>query len=365
MRLRQIIREDLRFSLYFEEIIDSIEKEFSLTNWFPLQVKAVIRCEVFYQEITNSPMCLIRIYDMFIRKKISEKKYLLYSHEFRATAHRISNYIIKTLTGEEGICTTKIVFSIRKGKSKVIGMVDYDGYNFKQLIKKKGLHLAPKWVKGENAITYMGYKGEDIWLYKLNISTGKTEILSNIRGINMGSEWSLVLNGFLLTLTKDGNPEIYFQKGNSLTRLTVHKGIDTSPTWAPNSMEIAFVSNRSGSPQIYIMGKDGSNVRRLTFSGSYNTSPAWSPKGDRIAYVSREVDGTFQIHTILTDGEEDMYLTWKGNNTSPHWSPDGLHLCFISDRNGIPELFVMHWDGTGQRRIGRFGDGCDSPRWSQ
>ena len=53
----------------------------------------------------------------------------------------------------------------------------------------------------------------------------------------------------------------------------------------PTAKSIAFVSDRSGSPQVYIMASDGSGVRRLTFEGSYNTNPAWSPKGDRIALL--------------------------------------------------------------------------------
>jgi TolB protein len=247
----------------------------------------------------------------------------------------------------------------------MIGMVDYDGHLFKQLTYKGGLHLYPTWLPNTHSIAYISYKGEDLWLYRLDIPTNKLSVISKEPGLNLGAEWSPDGKEVVLTLTKEGNPELYLLRGTKLKRLTLNNCIDTSPTWSPNGRELAFVSDRSGSPQIYIMSRDGTNVRRLTFDGDYNTSPAWSPKGDRIAYVSREEDGSFQIYTILVNGEENTCLTWAGNNEDPSWSPDGLHLCFISDRNGKCELFTMHWDGSNQRRVASILDGCYTPSWSR
>ena len=52
-----------------------------------------------------------------------------------------------------------------------------------------------------------------------------------------------------------GNSEIYqiSRTGNILQRLTYGAGIDVSPAWSPDGKQMAFVSNRSGNPQIYIM----------------------------------------------------------------------------------------------------------------
>ena len=82
-----------------------------------------------------------------------------------------------------------------------------------------------------------------------------------------------------------------------LQRLTREFSIDVSPVRSPDEKQIAFVSNRNGSPQIYLMDADGGNVRRLTLEGNYNTSPAWSPKGKMIAYEG-SVNGRFQIFVI-------------------------------------------------------------------
>ena len=81
-----------------------------------------------------------------------------------------------------------------------------------------------------------------------------------------------------------------------------------SPTWSPDGNKIAFVSNRTGSPQIYVLDLETGNERRLTFEGKYNTQPSWSPRGDKIAY-SCQVDGFQQVFVIDVDGRNPMQLT--------------------------------------------------------
>ena len=75
--------------------------------------------------------------------------------------------------------------------------------------------------------------------------------------------------------------------GTDVRRLTNHPGIDTSPTWSPLGHQIAFTSDRTGSPQIYVVGVDGTGLRRITFE-SYCDRPTWSPNPyNEIAYASR------------------------------------------------------------------------------
>src|SRR5215470_13155027 len=65
-----------------------------------------------------------------------------------------------------------------------------------------------------------------------------------------------------MTLSKDGNPEIYALTlaTGTLRRLTRHAGIDTEPTWSPTGQQIAFISDRAGSPHVFVMDADGVSV---------------------------------------------------------------------------------------------------------
>ena len=125
---------------------------------------------------------------------------------------------------------------------------------------------------------------------------------------------------------------------------------------------MAFVSNRSGNPQIYIMQVATKETRRVTFQGNYNVNPVWSPKGDRIAYASMS-GNRFDIYTLAVKNGEAQRLTFGGNNESPDFSPDGRMIIFSSTRHGKSALYVMNLNGANQRRITFLNGEQFSPSW--
>ena len=109
---------------------------------------------------------------------------------------------------------------------------------------------------------------------------------------------------------RDGNKEIYMLKANSTKaiNLTNNSADDWDPVWSPDGSELAFVSDRDGANKIYIMDSNGSNVRGLT----EGEDPYWFPDGSRI------------IFTYLLEGEKFMC----GSSIYPRY---GL---FIINTNG-------------------------------
>ena len=126
---------------------------------------------------------------------------------------------------------------------------------------------------------------------------------------------------------------------------------------------MAFVSNRSGSPQIYIKDLINGNEERLTFEVKYCTSPVWS-RLNKIAFSAMS-DGITDIYTINPDGSNMRKLTEsEGNNEDPCWSPDGRYLAFSSSRDGQYGLYIMNSNGQNQRKI-IYSDGEETaPSWS-
>src|SRR5207248_2449256 len=107
-----------------------------------------------------------------------------------------------------------------------------------------------------------------------------TQTLAAFTGINSSPAWSPDGRSLALTLSKDGNPEIYVLTVASATlrRLTRHAGIDTEPTWAPNGRLLAFQSNRLGRWQVFAMTLDGAAPVQITQMPGEHTSPSWSPR---------------------------------------------------------------------------------------
>lgn len=372
--VRQIVIDDLEFSLYFEIVkIDTlkkfsiIEKKVDFTGWQSTGAQVLLVGEL---QVKKKTTLAVRLYDLFTRKIIGTKNYeitdmTLSAANTRWLAHKIADDIIKLLTGEQGVSQTKIAFSLKKGTAKELAVIDYDGYNLQQITNVGELKLFPDWSPNGNKIAYSSYASSNLNIYTYDVNKRTIDLVSNRPGLNTTPAFSPDGKTLAASLNVEGTSDIYVMNadGKNLKRITYERSIEISPTWSPSGQELAFVSDRTGTPQIYIINANGTDMRRLTFEGSYNTSPTWSPRGDLIAYVSRDPDGLNQIYVTDLTGNNRMRLTNLRNNEEPSWSPDGLHITFSSDRTGTYEIYTMHWNGTGQRRITN-SNGAFSPTWS-
>ena len=86
-----------------------------------------------------------------------------------------------------------------------------------------------------------------------------------VQGVSFSPDGSRV--AFARSLAGRWESMVANPNGGSLQRLTHAASIDTDPAWSPTGREIAFTSNRAGSPPIYVMDAQGTNVRRISGSG--------------------------------------------------------------------------------------------------
>ena len=96
--------------------------------------------------------------------------------------------------------------------------------------------------------------------------------------------------------------------GSSLTNLTNNPADDGGPAWSPDGRQIAFVSDRDGDSEIYVMNADGSHQTNLTDNPEAIIWPAWSPDGRQIAFDFRVRDGNTDIYVVNADGSSPTNL---------------------------------------------------------
>ena len=107
---------------------------------------------------------------------------------------------------------------------------------------------------------------------------------------------------------------------------------------APDASRIVFVSNRTGSKELWIANNDGSNQTQLTFfNGPSLGSPRWSPDGKSILFVSNR-SGNQDVWVVAASGGEPRQLTDFPTNEGgpPQWSPDGSEIYFTSPKDAAP-----------------------------
>ena len=94
--------------------------------------------------------------------------------------------------------------------------------------------------------------------------------------------------------------------------------------------KIAFVSDRSGSPEICLMGVRGSGREQLTVGAQVRSAPAMSPSGKRVVYVGRlgNADQVFSVGA--GGGASDQLTSMTGPKRQPEFTPDGKQLLFIA-----------------------------------
>lgn len=173
-------------------------------------------------------------------------------------------------------------------------------------------------------------------LYILSLSSGETSRFTDTPQYDGSPSWSPD-GSYLAYETYGTDLEVVIQtvKDQQLPiPLSESPAADHSPAWSPGGREIAFISTRSGEPEVWLANLDTvgadrfKNISQRPLSNEFH--PAWSASG-QLAWASVEA-GTHSLYWVEPGGEQ-RYL---GSGDWPAWSPDGRALLTsIDDPNQI------------------------------
>jgi hypothetical protein len=122
-------------------------------------------------------------------------------------------------------------------------------------------------------------------------------------------------------------------------------GTNTDPAWSPDGLRIAFVSDRNGNADVWIMNANGSDQTQLTFESGATEAPAWSPDGTRIAYgVSNGTDDDVVVRTL--GGGQLTVAGGPADQDFPIFTPDGSRVIFNDD--SVDGLSIVGGTGAGR-----------------
>ncbi len=136
------------------------------------------------------------------------------------------------------------------------------------------------------------------------------------------------------------------------------------------SGEIAFVSERSGLPQIWIMDTAGENARQVTDLPDGACQPGWSPDGTRLVFISpckgkKELYPGSSLFVVNADGKGLIPLASRpGGDFDPAWSPDGQTIAFTSLRDGKNQIYLYQLADNSVTRLSPSSVYERRPAWS-
>ena len=239
-------------------------------------------------------------------------------------------------------------------------------------------HLAPAISPDGKQIAYFSEKDfYFIDLYLADAETGhverrllKSSFSSNyetFRFIYSGSSWSP--DGRFLALTVKHGPKddiviVDVKHHSEAHRIKVDLNGITTPSWSPDGKQLVFTGYKGGLSDLYLVNVDGTDLRRLTADKNADLEPAWSPDGRTIAFATDRGPATnfdsltysnmrIALYHLDTGAIEMLGDMDQGHNATPQWSPDGHSIAFVSDRNGVSNIYLYD---LGERRLYQLTD---------
>jgi Tol biopolymer transport system component len=166
--------------------------------------------------------------------------------------------------------------------------------------------------------------------------------------------------------------------GSAERPLTQPGSLDYNPSWSAKGDWVVFTSERAGSADLFRIHPDGTGLERMTDDPAFDDQAAFSPDGSRIVFVSTRAGGRANLWILDAASRKATALTsGNGGDFRPSWSPDGSWIAFSSDRDSdfppakgrwerlhLVDIYLIHPDGTGLKRISQHGGFCGSPKWT-
>ncbi|HEY7482078.1 MAG TPA: DPP IV N-terminal domain-containing protein, partial [Gemmatimonadales bacterium] len=244
-------------------------------------------------------------------------------------------------------------------------------------------HLAPALSPDGSRVAYFSEKDfYSVDMYLADGVTGKVKrrilksgISSNYetyRFINSQANWSP--DGKYLAFAAKRGPRddilvVDVDRNKEVERIELKLSGVTTPSWSPDGKQLVFTGYEGGLSDLYVVNRDGSGLKQLTEDKYADLHPVWAPDGTSIAFATDrgpETDfrtlaaGNFRIalYDLGTGSVRVLDQMDHGKNVSPQWSPDGRSLAFVSDRNGVSNIFLYDLDGSDVYQLTDFYTGA-------
>ncbi|MDO9303456.1 MAG: protein kinase [Anaerolineales bacterium] len=176
---------------------------------------------------------------------------------------------------------------------------------------------------------------------------------------------------------RSGLPQIYLADlaSQSLIQIADMPEGACQPAWSPDGKKLVFISPCKGEDEVYygaglyIINADGSDLTPIGTVPGGDFDPAWSPDGNSIAFTSLRT-GQMEIFILSVDDLSSITQLTKGagsiGSRQPAWSPDGTQIVYVVKRLGVYQVWLMNADGANPKQIVRSGVAFSDylPTWS-
>ncbi|MDE0422668.1 MAG: Tol-Pal system beta propeller repeat protein TolB [Gammaproteobacteria bacterium] len=324
-----------------------------------------------WAEANGAVSVVYHLFDVNSEREVASSRVTAAPEQLRDVAHRIADEVYEQITGIRGAFSTKLLYVLvenaaSRSPTYHLKIADSDGARGRTVFRSREPLLSPSWAPDAGRIAYVSFETGKSTIVVHNLVTGERTHVAAYPGINGAPEFSPDGTKLAMSLSRDGNSEIYTLDlaSRELRRITRWPtAIDTEPSWTADGDGLIFTSDRSGKPQIYRIGLDKLLEERLTFEGDYNARARLLPNGRHLVYVHRRER---VYHIAWQDLERDTVrvLTQTALDESPSLSPNGVMMIYATQDLGRGILAVVSIDNGFRYLLPEAAGDVREPAWS-
>lgn len=204
--------------------------------------------------------------------------------------------------------------------------------------------IGGKYIVFENGGFIYKYDIIENKIEKVNIKLTSDLALSRKSYINVSNNISS------FDISRDGNRILFSARGNLFSvprekgiikNLTLTQGVhNRNGIFSPDGKWVAFISDKTGEDEIYILNLQDGNEQQLTFNSNvYKFSPVWSPDSKKIMWSDREL--RLRYIDIQTKKIIDIDKSDRGRIWNYVWSPDSRFIAYVKlEKNRMSKIFI-------------------------
>ena len=281
----------------------------------------------------------------------------------RRQAHAFADDLALTLSGSKGIAQTKVAFKVDTGANSEIYISDFDAHNAQAVTHDNTIVAAPTWVPGQLALYYTSYRLGDPDIFHHDLGTGARAAFARYGCMSSSAAVSPDGSRVAFVSGKSGNPDVWVcnADGSGLKQMTRTVEDESSPCWSPDGNWICYASKQGGVRGLFKVPASGGAAQRIVTRGVSNPSePDWSPDGKWIVFTSQM--GGFEICVVPSEGGSATVLV---SGEDPSWAPNSRTVIFAKRSGGSRRLSLLDVPTKQVKDAARISGSNSQPSWAK